>query len=131
MALINAPPLAIALAIPDPDLHTFTKEASTIGMTHWKRNTAGLLAAVHARADEARTRAEDAIDALILERATVNFNRVAARAGVTKAYLYAHEDLRERIEKLRSPRVARDRRIAELEAELRRLQAEIGIRSNG
>ena len=102
-----------------------------MSMTNWKRNTAGLLAAVHARADEARVRAERAIEALVRERTTVNFNTVAARAGVTKAYLYAHDDLRDRISGLRKPAPSADRRVAELEAEVRRLQRELEARLAG
>ena len=69
--------------------------------TRWKRDTTGLEAAVRQRVEEARTRAEAAIDALVRERSPVNFNTVASRAGVTRAYLYAHDTLRERISSLR------------------------------
>jgi hypothetical protein len=93
----------------------------------WKRNTAGLIAAVGARSDDARSRTLAAIDALVAERATVNFNTVAARAGVTKAYLYAHADLRDRVAALRVRQSGdRNRRIAELEAELFRLRIGLG-----
>ncbi len=102
-----------------------------MSMARWKRNTAGLLAAVHARAEEARSRAEAAIESLVREHEKVNFNTVAARAGVTKAYLYAHEDLRERISGLRRPAPSADRRVVELEAEVRRLQAELEMRFAG
>ena len=67
----------------------------------WKRNTAGLQSAVLRRAEDARTRAEAAIEALVRENRPVNFNSVAARARVTRAYLYAHRRLRERIITLR------------------------------
>lgn len=93
----------------------------------WERNTAGLIAAVRARSTDARTRTDAAIDALVAERATITFNAVAVRAGVTKAYIYAHADLRARITGMRVPkRVDRDRRIAELEAELLRLRLGLG-----
>jgi hypothetical protein len=103
----------------------------TVTTKRWKRNTAGLVAAVSARAEAARVRAESAIDALERERAAVNFTAVAARAGVTKAYLYAHEDLRARIGRLRAPVGAVDRRVASLEAEVRRLHRELETRLSG
>jgi hypothetical protein len=67
----------------------------------WKRNTAGLRSAVLRRVEDARARAEAAIEALVREDRPVNFNSVAAQAGVTRAYLYTHENLRERITSLR------------------------------
>jgi hypothetical protein len=93
-------------------------------MKTWRRNTAGLLEASAARADDARARTEAAIDALVREHATITFNAVAARAGVTKAYLYAHADLRSRVGALRTTSAASPaRRIAELETEVERLRA--------
>src|SRR5688500_17065213 len=93
----------------------------------WERNTVGLVAAVRARSVDARSRTMAAIDALVAEHATINFNTVAARARVTKAYLYAHSDLRERIVGLRLTRgVDREQRIAALEDELFRLRAGLG-----
>ena len=80
----------------------------------------------------------------------MNFNSVAQAAGVTKGYLYAHEDLRGRVEALRQRQgqarlvlvssgdmdrrktdkskdvllEARERKIKVLEAELKRLTEE-------
>ena len=99
-----------------------------MSMNRWKRNTSGLVAAVRARSDDARARTLAAIEALVAERRTVNFNTVAARAGVTKAYLYAHADLRDRVAGLRVRRGAdHARRVAELEAELLRLRTGFGL----
>jgi hypothetical protein len=67
----------------------------------WTRNTAGLRSAVLRRAEEARARAEAAIESLVRDNRPVNFNTVAARARVTRAYLYTHTSLRERIISLR------------------------------
>lgn len=39
---------------------------------------------------------------LLREQHTVNFNTVAKAAHVTKSYLYAHQDVRESIEALRT-----------------------------
>jgi uncharacterized alpha-E superfamily protein len=82
----------------------------------------------------------------------VNFNTVAKAANVTKSYLYAHEDVRERIEALRTQQsqerikqqwserqqhqtrtdrtkdvllAAKDRRIKALEVENRQLKEEL------
>lgn len=92
------------------------------------RNTAGMRAAVLRRSEDARCRAEAAINALVENCEPVNFNTVARRAGVTNAYLYSKPDLRAKIQLLRSPVVAtpvveslrvalveRDKRIDELE----------------
>lgn len=67
----------------------------------WKRNTAGLMAAVQDRVQDSLARTETAIEALVRENKPVNFNTVAARAGVTRAYLYSRRELRERIVSLR------------------------------
>jgi uncharacterized alpha-E superfamily protein len=84
----------------------------------------------------------------------VNFNTVAKAANVTKSYLYAHQDVRERIEALRAQQgqerleqqwaqrqqhqartdktkdvllAAKDRRIKALEAENRKLKEELKV----
>jgi hypothetical protein len=114
----------------------------------WKRNTTGLVAHAQRRANETRQRVQQAIEQLTHERKRVNFTVVAATAHVTKAYLYSQPQLRERIEALRQQpapatgrperRVrtsasndivlaAKERRIQALEAENRRLKAELQI----
>jgi Family of unknown function (DUF6262) len=114
--------------------------------------TRGLLAHAQHKAQETRRRVHSAIDRLLREQQTINFNTVARAAQVTKSYLYAHQDVRERIEalrvqqsqerieqqwserKLRQERTdktkdvllqARDRRIKALEEENRQLKAEL------
>lgn len=115
----------------------------------WQRNTSGL--AVHAklRAEHKQQQVDQAIGKLLRENKPINFNAVATAAGVTKAYLYNHPELRDRIETLRAsqmnhitPRrtlsertegsrevllVAKDRRIKELEAENRQLKEELKV----
>ena len=44
---------------------------------------------------------DEAIEHLITNKEKVNFNSVSAESGVSKAYLYTHTDIRERIETLR------------------------------
>lgn len=115
-------------------------------------NTHGLLAYARRKAEETQKRVHQAIDQLLREQQTVNFNTVAKAANVTKSYLYAHQDVRERIEALRAQQgkerleqqwaerqqhqartdktkdvllAAKDRRIRALEEENRRLKAEL------
>lgn len=117
-------------------------------------NTHGLLEYAHRKAMEAQKRVHQAIDQLLREQQTVNFNTVAKAANVTKSYLYAHQDVRERIEALRTQQgqerlerqwaerqqhqartdktkdvllAAKDRRIKALEAENRKLKEELKV----
>lgn len=115
-------------------------------------NTHGLLAYAHRKAEETQRRVHQAIDQLLREQQIVNFNTVAKAAIVTKGYLYAHQDVRERIEAMRAQQgqewlerqwterqqhqartdktkevllEARDRRSKALEEENRKLKAEL------
>lgn len=117
-------------------------------------NTHGLLAYAHRKAEETQKRVYQAVDQLLREQQTVNFNTVAKAANVTKSYLYAHQDVRERIEAIRTQQgkerlerqwaerqqhqartdktkevllAARDRRIKALEAENRQLKEELRV----
>ena len=115
----------------------------------WRRNTAGMTAHAQNRKEQKHTGVEDAITILLREQKPINFHTVAKAAAVSKAYLYSQADLRERIEALRQQEVeqmvqervtrsasktdasrdlvilAKDRRIKELEAEIRRLNKEL------
>jgi predicted nuclease with TOPRIM domain len=117
-------------------------------------NTRGLLAHAHRKSEAALLRVHQAIDQLLREQQSVNFNTVAKAAHVTKSYLYAHQDVRERIEALRTKLgqerieqrpetqqlhqartdktkevllAAKDRRIKALEAENRKLKEELKV----
>lgn len=117
-------------------------------------NTRGLLAHAQRKARETQLRVHQAIDQLLREQAIVNFNTVAKTAHVTKSYLYAHDDVRERIEALRTQQgqerveqqradqrlhqartdktkevllAAKDRRIKTLEEENRKLKEELKV----
>jgi cell shape-determining protein MreC len=119
-----------------------------------KPNTSGLLAHAQRKAEAAQKRVHQAIDYLLREQQTVNFNSVAKAANVTKSYLSAHQDVRERIEALRAQQgqehidrqwaepqqhqtrtdktkdvllAAKDRRIKVLEAENRKLKEDLKI----
>jgi len=120
-----------------------------MSMKGWERNTSGMAAPAQRRKEVTSQRVEAAITKLLRENPPINFNTVAKEAGVTKQYLYANEQVRGRIEALRDQpqeqgvrqRVARphgktdaskdvvilakDRRIKDLEEEVRRLKKEL------
>ena len=98
------------------------------------------------RADEARAKAENAINELQMKGTTINFNSVAKVSGVSKSFLYDDKAIKQRIEQLRIADVdkemnkrvrydktskskdviiaAKDRHIAKLEEENRKLRSE-------
>jgi len=119
-----------------------------------KPNTRGLLVHAQQKSQQARQRVHQVIDQLLREQQTINFNTVAKGAQVTKSYLYAHPDVRERIEALRAQQgqeriqkrrtenqqqqgrtdkskdvllAAKDRRIKELEEQNRKLKEELKL----
>lgn len=73
----------------------------------WERNVSGMVAYAHRRKEEKRQRVDETITKLVREQHAINFNSVAKGAGVSKAYLYNQQDLRERIEALRQQEVER------------------------
>ena len=120
--------------------------------TSLRPNTQGLLAHAQRKSQETLRRVHQAIDRLLREHQVVNFNTVAKAANVTKSYLYANADVRERVEALRTQQgqerierqraehqlhqtrtdktkdvllAAKDRRIKALEAENRKLKEEL------
>ncbi len=119
-----------------------------------KPNTSGLLAHAQRKSQQTQQRVHQVIDQLLRGQQIVNFNTVAKAANVTKSYLYAHQDVRERIEALRTQQgqerierqwaerqqhqartdktkdvllAAKDRRIKALEAENRKLKEELKV----
>ncbi len=119
-----------------------------------KPNTRGLLAHAQQKSQQACQRVHQVIDQLLREQQTINFNTVAKGAQVTKSYLYAHPDVRDRIEALRAQQdqeriqkrraenqqqqgrtdkskdmllAAKDRRIKELEEQNRKLKEELKV----
>lgn len=65
------------------------------------RNTDGLKAYAKHKQLETAEKVDEAIKLLIKEKGSINFNSVSIRSAVSKAYLYQHQDIRERIEALR------------------------------
>ncbi len=110
-------------------------------------NIEGLKA--HAQNKKVNTlkRVDEAIQKLVKGKGRINFNSISMESGVSKAYLYSHPEIRERIETLRkqqegllSPKqekkqmtdaskdvliAAKNKRIKALEEENRRLKAEL------
>lgn len=66
-----------------------------------ERNTSGLKAHSETKSAETETKVNAAIDRLKQGKRLINFNTIAAEAGVSKATLYNHPRLRERIASLR------------------------------
>jgi Family of unknown function (DUF6262) len=69
---------------------------------HWQRNTEGLRANAQRKAAATEQRAEAAITLLLREQRPINFKTVAQTAGVSTAWLYEHEAIKERIIHLRA-----------------------------
>ena len=69
-------------------------------MTH-KRNTDGLAKAANKRRLETIERAKNAIDLLIKQGKSINFNSVAVTAQIGKTWLYKEIEIRDRIFQLR------------------------------
>jgi hypothetical protein len=71
----------------------------------WERNTLGLRAHAQQKAVETARRAEAAIAQLLKEQRPVNFKTVAETAGISTAWLYGNEALKQRIMHLRLQQV--------------------------
>lgn len=108
------------------------------------RNTKGLKDYAVKRQKETAKKVDQAVQHLIKIKGKINFNSVSEQAGVSKAYLYDHPEIRGRIESLRkqqaglpSPKqvkremtdaskdvviASKNKRIKELEEEVQRLK---------
>jgi len=67
----------------------------------WERNIDGLLSHAQQKAVETARRAEAAIAHLLKEQRPVNFKTVAETAGISTAWLYGNEAIKQRIMHLR------------------------------
>jgi Family of unknown function (DUF6262) len=65
------------------------------------RNTDGLKAYSKQKQLQTAKKVDVAIKLLIKEKGSINFSTVSERSEVSKAYLYQHQNIRERIEALR------------------------------
>ncbi|SRR6266851_6878352 len=68
----------------------------------WKRNTNGLHANARTKAVQTKQRAEAALALLLREHRPINFKTVAETARISTAWLYANEDIKQRIIHLRT-----------------------------
>jgi Family of unknown function (DUF6262) len=68
----------------------------------WARNITGLRVYAQRKAAATEQRAEAAITLLIREQRPINFKTVAETAGISTAWLYEHEAIKERIIHLRA-----------------------------
>lgn len=66
------------------------------------RNTEGLKKHANKKSLLAKEKVDTAIQRLIKNQGTINFNTVSIEANVTKAYLYNNIEIRARIEELRA-----------------------------
>jgi hypothetical protein len=71
----------------------------------WERNIDGLRAHAQQKAMDTACRAEAAIARLLKEQRPVNFKTVAETAGISTAWLYGNEALKQRIMHLRVQQV--------------------------
>ena len=112
-----------------------------------QRNTEGLKASAKQKQQETAKKVDEAIKLLIKEKALINFNSISKRSGVSKAYLYQHQAIRERIETFRKQQQglpsrshikvemtdsnkdvlldAKNKRIKQLEDEIKRLKEQL------
>jgi acyl-homoserine lactone acylase PvdQ len=67
-----------------------------------KRNTEGLRSNAKKKAENTRLRVENALALLLKEQRPINFKMVAETAQVSTAWLYANQDIKERIIHLRT-----------------------------
>lgn len=69
-------------------------------MTH-KRNTTGLASSAASKKEATLKKTQTAISELLKANDMINFNTVAEKAGVSKAWLYRETDIADRIKRLR------------------------------
>src|SRR6266567_2318675 len=115
----------------------------------WTRNTNGLITNASGRTTAAGQRASKALDDMEAEGAAINFQSVAERGSVSPGFLYGSPELRQRIEAARARQTgrreiararqartdagvqvllaAKDRRIRDLEAEVRDLTRQLAL----
>jgi hypothetical protein len=101
------------------------------------------------QSDEARKKAKEAINRLCKENKAVNFSNIHKLSGVSRSFLYEDEEIRQMIQEYRSSEIdsemnrrakydktsrskdviieSKDKRIARLEEENRRLKSELEV----
>jgi hypothetical protein len=74
----------------------------------WRRNTDGLHTNAQEKAAQTKQRAEAALALLLREHRPINFKTVAETARVSTAWLYANEDIKQRILHLRAQQSSKE-----------------------
>lgn len=94
------------------------------------RNLAGLKSSAQSRSNETMSRATLAIRQMKSEEVDINFRSVAARAGVSTAWLYRTKPLRDKIMKARttSPAVAGETPLSRQRLSQERIVATLRLR---
>ncbi|MDZ4877729.1 MAG: hypothetical protein CLLPBCKN_007164 [Chroococcidiopsis cubana SAG 39.79] len=115
---------------------------------NWKGNPDGLRSAAQQKRNEALQRTEKAISLMVKQGKKINFQTVAEAAGVSVAYLYKYDAIKQRIDQLRKQQssikalpqkqrasddsnkaimTALKKRISDLQAEVRGLRDHIEV----
>ncbi|EGD49588.1 hypothetical protein Cpap_4026 [Ruminiclostridium papyrosolvens DSM 2782] len=116
-------------------------------MIHSERNVEGLRSYAEQKSKNTIAKVDEAIQKLIKSKSKINFNSVSMESGVSKAFLYNNDEIRERIDILRKQQeglsspsqvkremtnnskdiliAAKNKRIKELEEENKRLKDEL------
>lgn len=76
-------------------------------MTH-KRNTSGLSSSAASKREATLEKTETAISKLLKANAPINFNTVAEKAVVSKAWLYRTDAIADRIKRLRDRQASKE-----------------------
>jgi predicted RNase H-like nuclease (RuvC/YqgF family) len=95
--------------------------------TSHSRNTAGLCQNAQKKREKAFEKVNAGIQKLLEEKQKINFNTVAAAAGVSKAWLYKEPSVKAQVEELRDktqPQQTKNSSLVELENKLKILEAE-------
>ncbi|NWL87479.1 transposase [Paenibacillus sp. 79R4] len=74
-------------------------------MANHNPNYSGLLMHAKNKSEEVEKRVDDALKKMIKNQLKINFNSVSEQCGVSKAFLYKNEKLRNRIEVLRQQQI--------------------------
>lgn len=81
----------------------------TLPSKQWTRNVEGLRTTAQKKAEATQQQAEAALEQLIKEQRPITFRGVAEAAGISTAWLYGNEVIKQRIMHLRAQQVPKAR----------------------
>ena len=103
-------------------------------MSQHKRNTIGMHKAMHDRRNLIIQRINEMLDELSNNSHPITFSNIAKLGGVSKAWLYRHPEIRQRIDELRTIKdngspyqalpVSTNTMVSSLRAKIKKLEAE-------